>query len=106
MQTIWSTNEINTSIAPIDLVQTIKYINPMFKGYAQHDSQEFLLTLLDQLHEELKRLSSTNNNNNNDSILTSPTAIASKQSDVKLFQIQLKHFNIYLYQFQQKNIFK
>jgi ubiquitin carboxyl-terminal hydrolase 20/33 len=81
MQTIWSTNEINTSIAPIDLVQTIKYINPMSKGYAQHDSQEFLLTLLDQLHEELKRLSSTNNNNNNDSILTSPTAIASKQSD-------------------------
>jgi ubiquitin carboxyl-terminal hydrolase 20/33 len=80
MQTIWSTNEINTSIAPIDLVQTIKYINPMFKGYAQHDSQEFLLTLLDQLHEELKRLSSTNNNTNNDSILT-PASIASKQSD-------------------------
>ena len=59
MQTIWSTNERNTSIAPIDVVQTIKYVNPMFKGYSQHDSQEFLLTLLDQLNEELKRLSTT-----------------------------------------------
>lgn len=66
IHSMWSTSELNTSIAPIELVQTIKYVNPMFKGYSQQDSQEFLLTMLDQLHEELKHvhlnssLSSTN----------------------------------------------
>jgi len=27
----------------------------MFRGYMQHDSQEFLTYLMDQMHEELKR---------------------------------------------------
>ena len=56
MQAIWSKNDTNTSIAPIELVQTVKFLNPTFKGYSQQDSQEFLLCLLDQLHEELKRV--------------------------------------------------
>ncbi len=43
------------SFSPSELVQVIKYLNPMFRGYMQHDSQEFLTYLMDQLHEELKR---------------------------------------------------
>ena len=43
------------SYTPTELVQTIKYMNPMFRGYMQHDSQEFLCFIMDQMHEELKR---------------------------------------------------
>lgn len=43
------------SITPSDLVHAIKFVNPMFRGYHQHDSQEFLIYLMDQIHEELKR---------------------------------------------------
>jgi len=31
-------------------------INPMFSGYAQHDSQEFFSFLADGLHEDLNRI--------------------------------------------------
>uniref|UniRef100_A0A3B4F5B0 Ubiquitin carboxyl-terminal hydrolase n=1 Tax=Pundamilia nyererei TaxID=303518 RepID=A0A3B4F5B0_9CICH len=41
-------------VVPTNLFQGIKAINPMFRGYAQQDSQEFLRCLMDQLHEELK----------------------------------------------------
>ena len=44
-----------TSFSLNELVQVIRYINPMFRGYMQHDSQVFLIYLMDQLHEELKR---------------------------------------------------
>jgi ubiquitin carboxyl-terminal hydrolase 20/33 len=43
-----------TSVTPTELVHAVKYINSMFRGYAQQDSQEFLIYLLDKLHEELK----------------------------------------------------
>lgn len=44
-----------SSLVPKDLVNTIKFKNSMFHGYQQQDSQEFLIYLMDQLHEELKR---------------------------------------------------
>ena len=31
-------------------------INPMFSGFAQHDSQEFFSFLVDGLHEDLSRV--------------------------------------------------
>ncbi|XP_012670814.1 ubiquitin carboxyl-terminal hydrolase 33 [Clupea harengus] len=41
-------------VVPTNVFQGIKSINPMFRGYSQQDSQEFLRCLMDQLHEELK----------------------------------------------------
>ena len=61
MREIWqkrnskNKRQMASSISPSELVQAIKYFNAMFRGYSQHDSQEFILYLLDQLHEEMKR---------------------------------------------------
>ncbi|XP_055791666.1 ubiquitin carboxyl-terminal hydrolase 20-like isoform X3 [Salvelinus fontinalis] len=41
-------------VVPTSLSQGIRLVNPMFRGYAQQDTQEFLRCLMDQLHEELK----------------------------------------------------
>uniref|UniRef100_A0A3B4A2D3 Ubiquitin carboxyl-terminal hydrolase n=1 Tax=Periophthalmus magnuspinnatus TaxID=409849 RepID=A0A3B4A2D3_9GOBI len=50
---LWHKNR-PSYVAPTALFQGIKAINPMFRGYSQQDSQEFLRCLMDQLHEELK----------------------------------------------------
>jgi len=39
---------------PKELLQDILLLNPFFRGYGQHDSQEFIRTMLDQLHEAIK----------------------------------------------------
>ena len=44
-------------IAPIEFRDSIKRIKKQFGGYRQEDSQEFLSVLLDQLHEDLNRIS-------------------------------------------------
>ncbi|XP_018420260.1 PREDICTED: ubiquitin carboxyl-terminal hydrolase 20 [Nanorana parkeri] len=41
-------------VVPSSMYHGIKLINPLFRGYAQQDTQEFLRCLMDQLHEELK----------------------------------------------------
>ena len=43
----------NRYIAPSRLMMAFKTAFPMFRGFHQHDSQEFLRCFLDQLHEEL-----------------------------------------------------
>ncbi|XP_068604641.1 ubiquitin carboxyl-terminal hydrolase 33 [Brachionichthys hirsutus] len=50
---LWHKNR-SSYVVPTTLFQGIKAINPMFRGYSQQDSQEFLRCLMDQLHEELK----------------------------------------------------
>lgn len=58
---MWS-NRRPSYVVPAGISQGIKKIYPSFKGYAQHDAQEFLRCLLDQLHEELKEPIITNRN--------------------------------------------
>ena len=41
------------------LQHTVAKHNSMFAGYEQLDSQEFLLILLDTLHEDLNKVRST-----------------------------------------------
>ncbi|XP_061879259.1 ubiquitin carboxyl-terminal hydrolase 33 isoform X2 [Entelurus aequoreus] len=52
---LWHKNR-PSYVVPTSLFQGIKAINPMFRGYSQQDSQEFLRCLMDQLHEELKEI--------------------------------------------------
>jgi len=40
-------------VAPASVLNAIRQTYPMFRGYQQHDSQEFLRCFMDQLHQEL-----------------------------------------------------
>jgi ubiquitin carboxyl-terminal hydrolase 20/33 len=52
---IWM-NERRGYIVPDEIIRGISTIHPMFRGYQQHDTQEFLRCFMDQLHEELKEI--------------------------------------------------
>ncbi|KAJ1526918.1 hypothetical protein ONE63_008467 [Megalurothrips usitatus] len=41
-------------VVPTAILYGIRNVHPMFRGYQQHDTQEFLRCFMDQLHEELK----------------------------------------------------
>ncbi|KAG7300923.1 hypothetical protein JYU34_015272 [Plutella xylostella] len=41
-------------VVPSGILYGIRNVHGMFRGYQQHDTQEFLRCFLDQLHEELK----------------------------------------------------
>ncbi|XP_061380549.1 ubiquitin carboxyl-terminal hydrolase 20 isoform X1 [Danaus plexippus] len=41
-------------VVPNGILYGIRNVHPMFRGYQQHDTQEFLRCFMDQLHEELK----------------------------------------------------
>ncbi|KAH8337880.1 hypothetical protein KR067_008083 [Drosophila pandora] len=54
MQDIWQDIEDRKDfIAPRGILYGIRSVHPMFRGYQQHDTQEFLRCFMDQLHEEL-----------------------------------------------------
>ena len=66
LKTMWSDTHI---IKPTSLKKMIDSKNRFFRGYHQHDSQEFLNWFLDTMHEEIKtsditKLPWTNNINN------------------------------------------
>lgn len=46
----------NGYIVPDEIIRCISTVHPMFRGYQQHDTQEFLRCFMDQLHEELKEV--------------------------------------------------
>lgn len=46
----------NSTFSPYNIKNEVSSINPMFSGYAQHDSQEFFSFLVDGLHEDLNRI--------------------------------------------------
>ncbi|XP_013413385.1 ubiquitin carboxyl-terminal hydrolase 20-like isoform X1 [Lingula anatina] len=54
VQEIWHKKR-PSYVVPSGIVQGIKVIHPMFRGYSQQDTQEFLRCFMDQLHEELKQ---------------------------------------------------
>ncbi|MCB0370990.1 MAG: hypothetical protein KDD45_16605, partial [Bdellovibrionales bacterium] len=43
-------------VTPDAIKSYVSSINPMFSGYAQHDSHEFFSFLIDGLHEDLNRI--------------------------------------------------
>lgn len=49
-------NDRRGYIVPDEIIRGISTIHPMFRGYQQHDTQEFLRCFMDQLHEELKEV--------------------------------------------------
>ncbi|KAL0277002.1 UNVERIFIED_CONTAM: hypothetical protein PYX00_004437 [Menopon gallinae] len=53
IQEMWQRNGPGY-IVPSGILYGIRNVHPMFRGYQQHDTQEFLRCFMDQLHEELK----------------------------------------------------
>ena len=53
LQKVWSGHY--SLVAPGDLLRDVVFINPFFRGYGQHDAQELIRCVLDQMHEGLKR---------------------------------------------------
>ncbi|XP_061392039.1 ubiquitin carboxyl-terminal hydrolase 33 [Musca vetustissima] len=55
MRDMWrKRDEGKTFLAPRSILYGIRSVHPMFRGFQQHDTQEFLRCFMDQLHEELK----------------------------------------------------
>ncbi|XP_053965864.1 ubiquitin carboxyl-terminal hydrolase 20 [Anastrepha ludens] len=60
MNDIWCMDGVGKDyIAPRGILYGIRSVHPMFRGFQQHDTQEFLRCFMDQLHEELKENSPT-----------------------------------------------
>ncbi|EDW02593.1 GH19806 [Drosophila grimshawi] len=60
MQEMWlQVDEPKDYLAPRGILYGIRSVHPMFRGYQQHDTQEFLRCFMDQLHEELTEQIST-----------------------------------------------
>lgn len=54
---LWRKNKrSNGFVVPSGILYGIRSVHPMFKGFQQHDTQEFLRCFMDQLHEELKEV--------------------------------------------------
>ncbi|XP_037914433.1 ubiquitin carboxyl-terminal hydrolase 20 isoform X2 [Hermetia illucens] len=57
MKEMWCRNKrSNGYVVPRGILYGIRSVHPMFRGFQQHDTQEFLRCFMDQLHEELKEV--------------------------------------------------
>lgn len=54
-------------VTPSGILYGIRHFHAMFRGYHQHDTQEFLRNFMDQLHEELKQVAPPDSISMNDS---------------------------------------
>lgn len=57
-------------VAPAAVLNAIRQTYPMFRGYQQHDSQEFLRCFMDQLHQELSEPSEDDDDDDEDEKMT------------------------------------
>lgn len=55
MNDMWSRKR-SSYVIPSQVVNAIKTVHPMFKGFMQQDAQEFLRCFMDEMHEELKQI--------------------------------------------------
>ena len=53
---LWDTTH-RDSVAPYDLKKQVGIVAPRFSGYNQHDAQEFMRFLLNELHDEINKAS-------------------------------------------------
>lgn len=75
-------------IVPDEIIRGISTIHPIFRGYQQHDTQEFLRCFMDQLHEELKEVTPPPpDSNSHDEEMTSPCSSPSpSQSEAEEYE--------------------
>ena len=55
MSELWKSSFAVDSYAPHDLKKRVEIVAPRFSGYNQHDAQEFMRFLLNELHEEINK---------------------------------------------------
>ena len=55
MSELWKSSFAVDSYAPRDLKRRVGIVAPRFSGYNQHDAQEFMRFLLNELHEEINK---------------------------------------------------
>lgn len=69
------------SVSPRSIVRQVKMVNPMFEGYSQQDTMDFMRCLWDRLHEELMDpISSSNSENSSPSKVRRSDRLASSPS--------------------------
>ena len=59
---LWDKNIIKGSYSPNKFMKTIETMNPLFKLGQAGDSKDFIIFLLEQFHNELRKVASNNNN--------------------------------------------
>ena len=67
IQKLWDKNRIK-SFSPYNFMNTIEKINPLFKKGEAGDAKDFIIFVLEQIHNELKRPVKYGNNINNNNL--------------------------------------
>ena len=67
VKNLWDKNNPNGYYEPRNFMKTIEIMNPLFKLGQPGDSKDFIIFLLEQFHNELKKSLINNNKENNDS---------------------------------------